>query len=534
MHRKLQQAFQFYQQGKRQQAEQTGRNVLAHYPRHPDALHLMGLLEKDRGSLEQACQLFQRGLKSAPGHVHLLNSIGLVESQLGEFSKAEAHFRKAMKIDPGYIHARHHLANLFDSQRKYSKAKHLYHQVLKQQPKFVEALANLSSILEKEHQLVEARSFANRALEINPDHFVARITLANIAARDKSFDAVIELLLPLVQSQQLSPVNYAVACGKCAYAYEQRGDYKTAFSFYQNSNQVLQQAYQPQFQNLESLYAPSSIKCIDNAIPNFDFSYQTGEIRSPVFMIGFPRSGTTLLDQILSSHSHITVLEEKENLLDAYTRFPATREGLSELENASDAELKKLRQMYWNNIDREINTNKSTPIIVDKLPLNAIALLHIIKLFPGAKIIIALRDPRDSVFSCYQQRFGMNQAMFQFLNLNTAVTYYDQVMNVIAKIRDVNVLPMHFVRYEEVVGNLTDEVKELISFLDLEWEDALLDYQTTARSRSISTPSASQVIQPLYTSSIGKWKHYREWIGTSFEPLDKWVEEWGYQKEVRQ
>ena len=528
MPQNLQQAFQLYQQGNRAQAEQICRSVLAQHPRHPDALHLMGLLEKDRGALETARVLFQRGLKKTPGHLHLLNSIGLVEKQLGEPARAEAHFRQALKIDPGYFQARYGLAGLLQAQHQYPKAKRLYREVLKQQPKFVEALANLSSILETEHQLAEAESLASRALEINPNHYIARLTLANIAIRDKSYEKVTGLLLPLIQSKQLSAVNYAVAAGKCAFAYEKLGDYQTAFSFYQGSNQTLYQVYEAQMQNLESLYAPDSIRCIDNRISTFDFSGQSGESRSPVFLIGFPRSGTTLLDQILSSHSHITVLEEKENLLDAYSRFPATEKGLSELENASETELIKLRQKYWNNIDREIGSKQSNPVIIDKLPLNAIALLHIFKLFPNAKIIVALRDPRDSVFSCYQQRFGMSQAMFQLLNLNTAANYYDQVMRVIVKIRDAGVMPMFFIRYEEVIGNFKEEVNALTDFLGLEWEFGLLDYQTTARSRLISTPSALQVIQPLYTSSIGKWKHYQQWIGQSFDPLDKWVKEWGY------
>jgi len=528
MQQKLQQAISLYQQGHRQQAEKICRSVLAHYPRQPDALHIMGLLEKDRGSLEQARRLFQKGLKRAPKHVHLHNSAGLVEKQLGNFARSEGHFRQALKFDPKYFQARYNLGNLFDTQHEYSKAKRLYREVIKQQPEFVEALANLSSILEAEHQLDEAKSFANRALEINPDHYIARLALANIAARGKSFDEVIELLLPLMQAQQLSPVNYAVVAGKCAYAYEKLGEYETAFTFYQGSNQVLHQLHEPQMQNLDSLYAPGAIRCIDQAIPDFDFSCPFGESAAPVFLIGFPRSGTTLLDQILSSHSHISVLEEKENLIDAYTRFPATDDGLRELENASDAALNGLRQKYWNNVNREIRTNKSTPVIVDKLPLNAIALLHIFKLFPGAKIITALRDPRDCVFSCYQQRFGMNQAMFQFLDLKTAAAYYDQVMNIVVKIRDAEVFPMHLIRYENVIKNFADEVKSLIGFLELEWEDSLLDYQATAKSRHISTPSASQVIQPLYTSSIGKWKHYQEWIGSNFESLDKWVEEWSY------
>jgi len=343
---------------------------------------------------------------------------------------------------------------------------------------------------------------------------------------------VIRQLLPLIQSQKLSPVNFAVAGGKCAYAHEMMKNYEIAFSFYQNSNQALHQAFETQMQNTDSPYAPQAIRHIDQAIQNFDFSHRTEDSKSPVFLIGFPRSGTTLLDQILSAHSLITVIEEKENLIDAHIRFPATENGLSDLLKAKDSELKKLRQKYWRRVDWEINRHKSGSIIVDKLPLNAVALLHIYRLFPNAKIIVALRDPRDCVFSCYQQRFGMNPAMFQMLNLNTAVSYYNQVMSVIVEIRDANAFPMHFIRYERVVENFAEKVKALMDFLDLEWEDALFDFQTTAKARSILTPSASQVIQPLYTSSIGKWRHYLEWIGASFEPLDRWVEEWGYQKDL--
>lgn len=531
MQQKIQQAIQLYQRGYQQQAEQICRNILTDYPRQPDALLLMGLLEKDRGSLEQARQLFQKGLKASPKNLHLLNNLGSVDKMLDEPVKAEANFIKALKINPGYFQARHNLASLLEDQHKYSRAKRLYQEVIKQQPKFVDALANLSSILEKEHQLDEAKSFAERALEINPDHFIARLTLANIATKEKRFDEVIGQLLPLIQSQKLSPVNFAVAGGKCAYANEMMKNYGVAFTLYKNSNQALHQAFKSQMQNTDSPYAPEAIRHIDKAIQNFDFSHRTEDSKSPVFLIGFPRSGTTLLDQILSSHPLITVIEEKENLVDAHIRFPATEKGLSELLNANDSEIKKLRQKYWGCVNREIDTHKAGPVIVDKLPLNAASLLHIYKLFPNAKIIVALRDPRDCVFSSYQQRFGLNPAMFQMLNLDTAVTYYDQVMNIIVKMRDAGALPMHFVRYEQVVGNFAGEVRALTDFLDLEWEDSLFDYQTTAKSRHISTPSSSQVIQPLYNSSIGKWKHYREWIGASFEALDGWVEEWGYQKD---
>jgi tetratricopeptide (TPR) repeat protein len=343
MQQRIQHAFQLLQQGHRQQAEQICRSVLAHYPNQPDALNLIGLLERERGSLKQARQLFLKGLKKAPGHLHLMNSVGLVEQDLGEFAKSEAHFHRVLKIAPAHFQARYNLANLYQTQGKFETAKKLYQQVIRQQPKFVDALANLSTILEQQHQLDEAKSLANQALEIDPDHLIARLTLANIAAREKSFDEVTAHLLPLLQSQELSPVNYAMACGKCAYAYENKGEYQKAFSFYQDANQALYRFYKPQYQDLESFHGPAAIRRIENVIPDFEFSTGSCEATSPVFLIGFPRSGTTLLDQILSSHSRITVMEEKQNLEEICTRFPATEERLKALKNASDSELKKLR-----------------------------------------------------------------------------------------------------------------------------------------------------------------------------------------------
>lgn len=531
MRQELQKAIHLYQRGNREQAEQICQKILSVHRGQPDTLLLMGLIAKDRGSPEQACKWFQKGLKRAPRNAHLLNNLGSVERQLKEYAKAESHFKQALKFDPNHFQARHNLAGVYKTQREYSKAKRLYQEVIDQQPKFADALAGLSSILEKEHQLPEARLLSNRALKINANHFIASLTLANIAIREEEYEEAIKLLLPLMQSQKLSVVNFAVAGGKCAYAHEKMKNYKTAFTFYRNSNQALQQAFQARMQNTNSPYAPAAVRRVDKAIDNFDFSCRAEEKASPVFLIGFPRSGTTLLDQILSSHSDIRVVEEKENLIDAFARFPTTEKGLSELNKATDAELKKLRSKYWTKLNQEVDTKKPGPIVVDKYPLNAISLLHIYKLFPNAKIIVALRDPRDCVFSCYQQRFGINPAMFQMLDLDTAVAYYDQVMRLISKVRDTKVLQMHFIRYENVVGNFEDEVRALTDFLDLEWEDALFDYRTTAKSRHISTPSASQVIQPLYTSSIGKWEHYQEWIGASFDPLGSWVEEWGYQED---
>jgi tetratricopeptide (TPR) repeat protein len=524
----LQHAFKLFQQGKHSQAEQLGRIVLAQHPGHPDALNLVGQVEHARGQLENAQQLYRRGLKIAPTHLPLLNNAGRLEKARKNFRQSEAYFQKALKIDPAFYYARQNLAILYQEQRKFSKAKRIYAEVIRQQPQFADALANLSIILEKEHDLEQAESCARRALQVSPTHRVARLTLANIAIRNEAFEQVIELLNPLLSSPRISPMDKALMAGKCAFAHEKLGHYEAAFDYYQNANSLLYQHYEPAMRKPGLMYSPEAFRAVERAISDFDFASEYNSSRCPVFLVGFPRSGTTLLDQILSSHSQISVLEEKPTLNDAFKQFPATDEGLRALQSAREPQLNKLRRAYWANLKREMASGKPPAIIVDKLPLNIFALLHINRLFPSAKIIVALRDPRDCVFSGFQQKFGMNAAMFQLLKLETAATFYDQVMNIVAGVEDAGALAMHFIRYEKVIQSFECEVGALIRFLGLEWEDSLFDYQATAKARDIITPSAPQVIQPLYTSSIGKWSHYEKWIGSKFGPLDKWVERWGY------
>jgi tetratricopeptide (TPR) repeat protein len=524
----LEHAFQLLNQGQRDHAEKIGRSVLAQFPNQPDALNLVGQIEMGRRQFGKARQLFQKGLKSAPAHPSLLNNAGWVEKELKNYEKAEAYFIRALKAEPGFFYAKVNLAILYQGLRKFTGAKRLYREVIQQNPDQINALANLATILESEHQLDEAGSLARRALAIDSHHYVARLTLANIAARSNAFDQVIQLLAPVLRSPRIAPVDRAVAGAKCAHAAEKQGDYRAAFSLYQAANQLLYRLYEPAMRNPDRMYSPAAFRCIERAIPEFSFSRECGETRSPVFLIGFPRSGTTLLDQILSSHSQVTVLEEKPTLAAAFDQYPASEAGLSALQQADEHTLQKLRRSYWANVKRELGASPPTPVIVDKLPLNAFALLHINKLFPGARIVVALRDPRDCVFSGFQHTFRINPATYQLLRLDTAARFYEQVMNVIVGVRDTVAFPMHFVRYESVIENFEDEVNALIQFLGLDWENALFRYQETAKARDVRTPSASQVIQPLYTSSIGKWRHYEEWIGTSFEPLDKWVELWGY------
>jgi hypothetical protein len=172
--------------------------------------------------------------------------------------------------------------------------------------------------------------------------------------------------------------------------------------------------------------------------------------------------------------------------------------------------------------------NAIRKIFVDKLPLNAALLPLIYRLFPEARIVLALRDPRDVVLSCFQQRFGMNGAMYQLLRTDTAAAYYAAVMSLVDQSRRLLPLQMHQIRYEDVVAQFEVQIGSLLAFLDLPWDDAVRNHTETARRRVINTPSATQVVRPLYTSSVGKWRQYEPQLAPVLGALEPWVAAFGY------
>ena len=168
--------------------------------------------------------------------------------------------------------------------------------------------------------------------------------------------------------------------------------------------------------------------------------------------------------------------------------------------------------------------------MIDKFPLMTLRAAHIHRAFPDAKFIFALRHPCDVVLSCYMQNFMVTSAMSSFLTLENSAKLYDSAMTFWECAREVMPLDVHTVRYEDMVQDLEGELRPLIAFLGLEWDDALLDHQKTARDRGyIRTPSYAQVTEKVYTRSSGRWEAYRQHLEPILPVLAPWIEKFGYQ-----
>jgi len=250
----------------------------------------------------------------------------------------------------------------------------------------------------------------------------------------------------------------------------------------------------------------------------------SGERRTPAFLVGFPRSGTTLLDTFLMGHPDTEVLEEVHMLGAAETVLG----NVARLPERSPDQLEQARRAYFAELDRHVDPSFSG-LVVDKLPLNMLGLPVIYSLFPDAKIIFAQRHPCDCVLSGFMQSFTLNDAMACFLTIDGAAGLYDAAMRMFSASRDELPLAVHQLVYERLVADPEAELRPLIEFLGLQWRPELLDHRATAKARgAIITPSYDQVVEPLNKAPSGRWRRYEAQLAPVLPTLLPWAESLGY------
>ncbi len=244
----------------------------------------------------------------------------------------------------------------------------------------------------------------------------------------------------------------------------------------------------------------------------------------PVFLVGFPRSGTTLLDTILMGHPDATVLEEQPplNIVDEAIG------GLEKLPALEAEDIAGAQQQYFEEVQK-IEDMPASNLLIDKSPLFLQKVPLIQRLFPEARFILAMRHPCDVLLSCFMSNFRLNSAMSNFLRLKDAAQFYDLTFRHWQRSCDLFPANVHVVRYENLVENAEAEVRPLFDFLGLEWRDQVLDHQRTAKARGlITTASYSQVTEPIYKRASGRWTRYRDNLQPVLPVLEPWVERYGY------
>jgi tetratricopeptide (TPR) repeat protein len=516
--RLLQAAVEALKGGDRAAAKAHAQQLALHRPGDVTANQVLGIVALDSGDFVTARRCFEALIASSP-NANAFNLLGVALQKLGDIAGARAAFTRSGEL--GLAEGWRNLA-MGESGAAQIGA---FERALALAPHDAAAHAGLAQALEARHDLARAKTHAAAAVRADAGNVTARLALARVLTREEDFAGAEAALAPVLQSPRTTAEQRILAFGLIGDARDRRDDSRGAFQAFTAANQISLQLHDAWLDATERLYHPQNVASMAACVAGIDVSGWTAPatVRSPVFLVGFPRSGTTLLDQIFSSHSGIICLEESEHFSDALSGVIADAERATRPDALSDDDLAQIRERYWRRVEAPADA-----VIVDKFPLNIVVLPLIKRVFPKAKIIFALRDPRDVVLSCYQQRFALNAAMAQFLELGRAGAYYDQVMTLFELCRARLGLDLHQVRYEDVVADLEGTVRAVCAFLGVAFEPAMLNYQKTALAREIATPSARQVIEPLYSRSVGRWRRYQEDLQPVLPLLAPWAKRFGY------
>jgi len=250
---------------------------------------------------------------------------------------------------------------------------------------------------------------------------------------------------------------------------------------------------------------------------------------SPIFIVGFPRSGTTLLEQTLDAHASLVSMDETRYLYQVIDRMSGENIRYPrKLAHMSRAQLDQLRDFYWDKVRRKVDLAPGRRL-VDKNPLNLLALPAIRRLFPNSRVLLAIRHPCDIILSCYMQHFTAPDFILLCRSLPSLTAAYGRAFEFWNREAALLQPAIRDVRYEDFVTDFERQVRAMADFLGLEWTDALLEPGEHARRKGfISTPSYSQVVQPVHARSIGRWKAYEKRFDDVIPLLRPHLDRWGY------
>ena len=509
-------------------AVKLGTKLVSKIKNDSSLLNYLGIAHAQLGQFEKAAQRFALASRITPDFAWAHNNLGSAYRNLGRLDDAVDAINAALAIQPDYAEAHNNLGNVMVDREEFDGAINAYKAAISANISYSRADLNLCEVLEKTNRLDAFATAISAAKDNCPsDDPRLLLHLGKLASRQKDWEGARDHLLKIELDN--SPLEISIpASEQLGKTYDRLGDYDSAFSSFLAMNNRVIAALDK---------GDSLTKALTNKLSDLN-KFWEGTDNVPMapipcnqkisFLIGFPRSGTTLLDTILRGHPDIIVIEEKPILGGLITRFKIdeTPDALSRMTND---DIKTLRTSYLELIAAEADTDISGKLVVDKFPLN-IQHAGLIKcLFPEAKIIFALRDPADCVLSCFMQNFTLNTAMASFLSIEQAGATYDAVMDLWTNYEARLDLNTHYLKYEDLVSDLPRTIKPLLAFLNMPWVESMSDYQKTATQRkNINTPSYDQVTQPLYSQAKQRWRRYESHLAPILPLMRKWSAHWQY------
>ena len=515
------------------EAAQLAEIMLARGERHPMLLNLAAWHKEEAGDFGGAHALLADALKLAPDDPLIHLSIGAVMRKEGRIDEAQRVFASIATLvaeNPAYWLERGYA---YEASGALEAAAKDFERSVALDPQSAPALAALASMLARLGRINDARTVVDRALTLDHHNPTAIIAEARCNLETGAFASARDALTILIARANVHIADQVIALGLLGDAYDRLGNYDEAFAAYSKANTSFRMQHATRFgsariEPLQSEFITSigaDVEAIDHNLWTSSEVMPAPE-RGHAFLIGYPRSGTTLVENILASADGVEALEERPTLIDADRAFLEKEGGLARLAELTPVETKSYVDAYWVQVAR-FGITQAAKLLVDMDPLKGIKLPLIAKLFPSARIIIMRRDPRDVVWSCFRTNFALSAAAWEFTTLEATAHHYDALMRLTEQCLATLPLTVHQLYYDALVSDFDTTTQALCKFLDLEWSPALRAFDKTAQRRGVATASSGQVRKGLYDGTQ-QWRRYAAQMESVLPILQPWVERFGF------
>ena len=489
------------------------------------------------GRRHDAIALFNAAIRDDAHNVQAYVVPARAYAEKFEFARMEETLERLVRRAPRHPGVHHYIGETYGMLKLPDRSLAAYEKAAKLPGAGPPTWMELASLYERAHRLDEAEDFIERTVRTGYNLPLVDLIRGRVQRRQKRTDAAEAIFRELIARIPNDSPTAWEAWSEIALMRDSQGDYAGAVEAIEQCKQgqrrheathvaVSDRIHGEMRRLIEDISADDFRRWRDSAPP----------LEAPTALLtGFPRSGTTLLEQLLDSHPDLVSSEERDfigrDLLEVVAARRADRNYLTGLNELTDEQLAAERQRYFAAMEYFLGEPIAGRLHLDKNPAYNLTIPLVLRLFPQTRLIIALRDPRDVVLSCYLRYLPLNAVSVRFLDPARTADRYALDMSAWLKFRDLIETPWHEVRYEDTVADAAGQARLALETLGLPWDDQVLAYRqrlSGERHKQVTSPSYEAVAQPIYTRAIGRWQHYEELLAPAMKTLEPFIRKFGY------
>jgi len=477
----------------------------------------------------RAVPVYEKLVRQSPGAAALWYEYGNAASKSGRLDVADRAWRKALEIAPHNAELAGMVGHHYEALRRPEQARACFIQAAAADPRGINPRISLAVLLEKSHRLAEARAAVHECLAIDAHDEQARYFAAVLDRREGKLQEAEGGLRDLIASEPRHPFVRYAARYELAQVLDRTDRFDEAMALLKEAKKLvlaladtglLMRAYDRSAESIRSFTARQPKNILDTWAKAFP-SRNRESIPPLAFLGGHPRSGTTLLEQILDAHPGAAALDEPTAFLDVLQPEFHKSSALS------SARLNVLRRHYLRALRADLGADAAGKVLIDKNPSPTARLPLWLRVFPELRVLIALRDPRDVVLSCYFQNIPLNSTNVNFLSLDRLAKHYADLMGIWLAVREWPGFAWIETRYEDIVANLPREGRRVTEFLGLQWHPDQERFYEKSAAKQLYSPTYQDVTRPVYQRSVGRWRAYEKHLAPILPVLEPFCRAFG-------